>query len=155
MNPFVKGAVFAAMLAVVSPVPPAFAGPKEDDIKALETLDSEYQKAVEQNDVKTMARILDDEFILVMGDGTSYTKTDLLNDAKGGQTRYERQSDSDRTVRIWGNTAVVTAKLWAKGLEDGKQVDYTQWFSDTWVRKKGGWSYVFGQASLALPGEGK
>lgn len=122
-----------------------------DDQKILAKLDTDYQKAVEQNDTKTMARILADDFILVSGDGTVSTKDDLLKDAASGNTRYQRQVDSDRTVRVWGDTAVVTAKLWAKGLEDGKQVDYYLWFSDTYVRKPTGWSYVFGQASLALP----
>jgi len=54
---------------------------------------------------------------------------------------------------IYGDTALVTAKLWAKGLEDGKKVDYTLWFSDVYVRTPKGWSYVFGQASLPLPGK--
>jgi len=98
-----------------------------------------------------MRRILDDSFILVLGDGSTYTKADLLKDAAGGTTKYEHQVDSGRTIRVWGDTAVITAKLWAKGLEDGKQVDYFMWFSDTYVRKPTGWSYVFGQASLALP----
>lgn len=124
---------------------------REDDQKTLAKLDADYQRAVEQNDLKTMARILADDFILVEGDGTVSTKADLLKDAAGGETKYEHQVDTDRTVRVWGDTAVVTAKLWAKGLEDGKQVDYYMWFSDTYVRKAGGWSYVFGQASLALP----
>ena len=95
-----------------------------DDQKTLAKLDTDYQKAVEQNDTKTMARILADDFILVSGDGTVSTKDDLLKDAASGSTKYEHQVDSDRTVRVWGDTAVVTAKLWAKGLEDGKRVDY-------------------------------
>lgn len=129
----------------------AAADNRKDEQTALAKLDSDYQRAVEQNDTSTMARILADDFILVLGDGTVLTKNDLLKDATGGKTRYEHQVDSDRTVRVWGNTAVVTAKLWAKGLEDGKQVDYCQWFSDTWIRKPTGWSYIFGQASLAMP----
>jgi ketosteroid isomerase-like protein len=124
---------------------------RDDDQETLAKLDTDYQRAVEQNDTKTVARILDNDFILVLGDGTVYTRDDLLKDAASGNTRYEHQVDSNRTVRVWGNTAVVTAKLWVKGLEDGKQVDYYQWFSDTYVRKPTGWSYVFGQASLALP----
>jgi len=124
---------------------------REDDQATLARLDTDYQRAVEQNDVKTMRRILDDSFILVLGDGSTYTKADLLKDAAGGTTKYEHQVDSGRTIRVWGDTAVITAKLWAKGLEDGKQVDYFMWFSDTYVRKPTGWSYVFGQASLALP----
>ena len=123
----------------------------DDDQKAVAQLDVEYQRAVEQNDAKTMARILADDFVLVVGNGSIYTKSDLLKDAASGKTRYEHQVDSDRTVRVWGDTAVVTAKLWSKGLEDGRQVDYTLWFSDVYVRKVTGWTYVFGQASLPLP----
>ena len=133
----------------------AYAANQGEDQKTLAKLDTDYQKAVEQNDTKTMARILADDFILVSGDGTVSTKGDLLKDAESGSTRYEHQVDSDRTVRVWGDTAVVTAKLWLKGLEDGKQVDYYLWFSDTYVRKPSGWSYVFGQASLPLPKSSK
>ena len=85
-------------------------------------LDTDYQRAVEQNDTKTMARILANDFILVSGNGTVYTKDDLLKDAASGNTKYEHQVDSDRTVRVSSDTAAVTAKLWVKGLEDGKQV---------------------------------
>ena len=123
------------------------------DLKILSALDKEYQKAVEQNDAATMARILADDYVLVDGNGKSYTKADLVDDAKSGKTHYVHQEDSEQTVRIWGNTAMVTAKLWAKGIEDGEAVDYKLWFSDTYVRTPKGWSYVFGQASLPLPNE--
>jgi len=138
-------------LGVIGVTGATTAADRQDDQKMLAKLDAEYQKAVEQNDTGTMARILADDFILVLGDGTTLTKDDLLKDAVSGNTKYEHQVDSSRSVRVWGDTAVVTAKLWSKGLEDGKQVDYCQWFSDTYVRKPNGWSYVFGQASLALP----
>ena len=123
------------------------------DQKTVAALDKEYQKAVEQNDAATMARILADDFVLVVGNGKTYTKADLVNDAKSGNTHYKHQEDSDQTVRVWGDTAVVTALLWAKGIEDGKAVDYRLWFSDTYVRTPKGWSYVFGMASLPLPKE--
>lgn len=138
------------LIACLHFVPAAAADPASDQ-KLLADLDTRYQRAVEHNDVAEMARILDDQFILVLGDGTVSTKADLLREAKSGQTKYEHQVDSKRTIRVWGDTAVVTARLWAKGLEDGKQVDYLMWFSDTYVRKPTGWSYVFGQASLAMP----
>lgn len=138
-------------LAAIAVVGAVSAADHQDDQETLARLDTEYQKAVEQNDTRTMARILADDFILVLGDGTTLTKDDLLKDASSGKTKYEHQVDSNRSVRVWGDTAVVTAKLWLKGLEDGKHVDYCQWFSDTYVRKPTGWSYVFGQASLALP----
>jgi ketosteroid isomerase-like protein len=127
------------------------AGSAVDDEKAVAALDTEYQAAVKTNDVATMDRILADDFVLVTGLGQTYTKADLLNDARSKRTIYEHQEDSAQKVRVWGDTAVVTALLWAKGTEDGKAFEYRLWFSDTYVRTPAGWRYVFGQASTRLP----
>jgi ketosteroid isomerase-like protein len=122
-----------------------------DNQKAVATLDAQYQAAVKANDAPTMDRILADDFILVEGDGSTSTKTDLLNEAKSGRFHYEHQEDLEQTVRVWGDTAVVTGKLWGKGSESGKPFDWTLWYSDTYVRSAKGWRYAFGQASLPLP----
>jgi len=122
-----------------------------DDENAVAALDTEYQAAVKNNDVAIMDRILADDFALVTGLGKTYTKTDLLNEARSKRTVYEHQEDSAQKVRVWGDTAVVTALLWAKGTEEGKPFDYKLWFSDTYVRTPAGWRYVFGQASTRLP----
>jgi ketosteroid isomerase-like protein len=122
-----------------------------DDQKAVAALDTEYQAAVKKNDAATMDRILADDFVLVIGSGQTFTKSDLLKEARSGQYRYEHQEDTEQTVRVWGDTAVVTAKLRANGKQNGRPFDYTLWFSDTYVRTPPGWRYVFGQASLPLP----
>ena len=117
----------------------------------MAALDTEYQAAVKANDVATMDRILADDFVLVTGLGKTYTKADLLEQARSKRVVYEHQEDSAQKVRVWGDTAVVTALLlWEKGTEDGKAFDYKLWFSDTYVRTPGGWRYVFGQASTRL-----
>lgn len=122
-----------------------------DDEKTVATLDTQYQAAVEKNDADTMDRILADDFVLVTGLGKTYTKTDLLKSARSKGTVYEHQEDSSQKVRVWGDTAIVTALLWLKGTEDGKPFDYKLWFSDTYARTPIGWRYVFGQASTRLP----
>jgi len=122
-----------------------------DDRQVLSALDTRYQKAVKENDAKTMAAILTDDFVLVEGDGKRSTKADLLKSATDGSTHYEHQEEMQQTVVVTGDTAVITAKLWAKGIEDGEKVDYTLWFSDVYVRTPKGWRYFFGQASLPLP----
>ena len=123
---------------------------KDED--AVADLDTRYQEAVKNNDAGTMDSILSDDFVLVTGIGKVYTKADLLDEARRGTAHYERQEDTERTVRIWGDTAIVTAKLWAKGREAGKAFDYTLWFSDTYVKSStGDWKYVFAQASTRLP----
>ncbi len=121
------------------------------DEKAVAALDTEYQAAVKNNDAKTMDRILADDFVLVTGLGKTYSKSDLLEEARGKRTTYERQEDGEQKVRVWGDTAVVTALLWAKGSENGKAFEYKLWFSDTYVRTRSGWRYVFAQASTRLP----
>jgi ketosteroid isomerase-like protein len=97
-----------------------------EDRQTLADLDTKYQKAVEQNDARTMAKILADDFVLVEGDGKRSTKADLVNDAKSGKTHYVHQDDSERTVAVFADTGVITAKLRAKGIEDGVKVDYAQ-----------------------------
>lgn len=126
-------------------------GNSSEDAKTVAALDTQYQAAVKNNDATAMARILADDFVVVLGSGKVYTKADLLQFAENRRIQYEHQEDSDQTVRVWGDTAVVTAKLWMKGIDQGKPFDFHVWFSDTYVRTPGGWRYVHGQASLPLP----
>ena len=121
--------------------------------KQIAALDTAYQAAVAANDAEAMDRILADDFILVNGKGMTFTKADLLREAREKTVIYERQDDSQQTVRVWGDTAVVTALLWLKGTREGQPIERKLWFSDTYVRTKCGWRYAFGQASLPLPDE--
>jgi ketosteroid isomerase-like protein len=124
-----------------------------DDAKTVAALDTQYQAAVKENDAGTMDRILADDFVLVTGRGKVYDKGELLKGAREKQVIYEHQDEEagSQKVRVWGDTAVVTALLWIKAVQEGKPVDYNLWFSDTYVRSPTGWRYVFGQASLPLP----
>jgi ketosteroid isomerase-like protein len=122
----------------------------EQDRAAVAALDTNYQAAVKANDAATMDRILADDFVLVTGKGKSFTKADLLKSARDKSETYEHQEDTEQTVRVWGDTAVVTALLWVKGSNKEGAYDYKLWFSDTYARTKGGWRYVFGQASTRL-----
>jgi ketosteroid isomerase-like protein len=125
-----------------------------DDAKLIAALDTQYQLAVKNNNAATMDKILADDFTLVLGDGRTASKADLLRDARTKRIVYEIQDDTLQTVRLWGNTAVITALLALKGkyTETGKTFERRLWFSDTYVRTDAGWKYVFGQASLPLPG---
>ena len=105
-----------------------------NDTKAIEQhiveLDTRYQAAVERNDADEMAKILADDFVLVLGDGRSFTREDLLEKARTKAVIYERQVDSQQTVRVWGDTAIITALLWESGTKAGVPFDIKLWFSD-------------------------
>jgi ketosteroid isomerase-like protein len=141
------------LLAVASFTTGNLNGSTEEDAKTVAALDTKYQAAVKANDAATMDQVLADDFMLVTGRGGVFSKADLLDSARKKEVTYEHQDEEPGTqkVRVWGNTAVVTALLWIKSIQKGKAADYKLWFSDTYVRTPTGWRYVFGQASLPLP----
>jgi len=130
------------------------ARPVDEDRKAVAALDTEYQAAVERNDAPTIERIHHENMILVLSNGTVVTGRQIEQAARDKTRSYERQVevDNSQVVRVSGDTAVVTAKLWLKGTRrDGEAFDYKLWFSDTYVRTPTGWRYFFGQAGAPLP----
>ena len=151
MKKGLAGMILGGLVLALALVPFAASTDSAEDTKTVAALDTQYQEAVKNNDAAAMDRILADGFVVVTGSGKQYTKADLLQFAKTRRVQYEHQEDSDQTVRVWGDTAVVTAKLWMKGLDQGKPFDFHIWFSDTYVRTPAGWRYVHGQTSLPLP----
>jgi ketosteroid isomerase-like protein len=125
------------------------------DEELISALDLEFQRAVKVNDARTIDRILHDQYFLVLGNGTVVTRQELIEEAQSRRVEYEVQDEVPGTqmVRIWDDTATVTAKLKIKGRRDGQAFDRTLWFSDTYVRTAEGWKYAFAQASLPLPNE--
>jgi ketosteroid isomerase-like protein len=83
------------------------------DIAAVAAIDTAYQAAVERNDADAMDEMLGDDFVLVLGNGTAFDRKDLLRWAREGKASYTRQVEDagTQTVRVWGDTAVVTARL--------------------------------------------
>lgn len=150
-----KIARLSAPLALLASATAALATPDEDR-QAVAALDTAYQDAVARNDAETMARILHDDMVVILGNGTVETRADLLRLARERTITYERQVEVEGTqsVRLFGpDTAIVTALLWIKGTRGDQAFDRRLWFSDTYVRTASGWRYAFGQASLPLPAE--
>jgi len=122
--------------------------PRTIDEQTVARLDAVYQSAIKANDVAIMDEILADDFVLVTDRGASLTKADLIKEAQEKRTIYEHQEVEEGTqkVRIWRDTAIVTALLRIKGTRDQNPFDYKVWSSETYVRTPTGWRYVFGQA---------
>lgn len=114
-------------------------------------LDTEFQAAVKRNDAAVVSRLLPSDYILISNTGEVSTKADLVNEARQGKYVYTHQEDSRQTVRIWGDTAVLTALLWAQGTTEGRHFNLKIWFSDTYACTPQGWRYVFGQVGARIP----
>lgn len=125
------------------------------DQQAVAKLDTEFQAAVKANDAEAMGRIMHKDMTLVLGNGKINTREEQLEEARNKEFVYEHQEEDPgtQTVRVCGDTAVVTARLWVRGVYRGVTYDRRLWFSDTYVRTPEGWRYFVGQASLHLPDE--
>jgi ketosteroid isomerase-like protein len=123
------------------------------DAEEVAQLDTEFQAAVKRNDADTMTRILHPDMLLILGDGRVNTRAEQLEEAKARLIAYQIQDEDPGTqsVRVDGDTAVVTARLRIKGTMRGKDFERLLWFTDVYVRTPAGWRYFFGQASLPLP----
>jgi len=144
--------LFGAMAAAVV-AGAGHAATAEEDKKLVAALDTQYQAAVEKNDADTIARIHHDNMTLVVSSGAVVTGAQIEQRARDKAVAWEHQVeiDNSQVVRVWGDTAVVTAKLWLKGgRSNGTEVNYKLWFSDTYVRTPTGWRYFFGQAGAPL-----
>jgi ketosteroid isomerase-like protein len=146
----------AALMAMTATVmaASASAGERHDPAAEVAALDARYQAAVKANDAATMSQILAEDFVLVTGTGHAFTRDDLIDPARTKDCVYDHQEEvaGTQTVRVFSSqTAVVTAQLWEKGAcKDGSTFDDHVWFSDTYIRRDGHWTYVFGQASRPL-----
>lgn len=138
--------VFAAALAQVRATP-------EEDRAAVAALDTAFQAAVERGDRAAVEKNLHDDYVLILGNGTALDRKAYLEAefAAGNSYEYQVEEPGTQTVRVAGDTAVVTALLRLKGVRRGKPFEYRLWFSDTYVRTRNGWKYFVGQASLPLP----
>ena len=143
-------ASLVSMLLTVAVVQATDSEAKDRDI--ISGLHTVFQMAVKRNDATTMRRILDDRFMLVLGDGKRYSRDDLLASAASGRITYEKQDEEKgtRSMRVLGDTAVITARLWLKGVKDGVAFDRRVWFSDIYVRTREGWRFAFCQTSTPL-----
>ena len=114
------------IVVLQSAVAEKFDASQEEEAKTVAALDTKYQAAVKANDAATMDQILADDFALVTGRGKVYGKADLIDSARKKEVTYERQDEEPGTqkVRVWGDTAVVTALLWIKSVQGDKPADY-------------------------------
>lgn len=144
-------AVIGAIVALDGTPSAATAGDASDAARVA-ALEVRYQAAVERNDADAMAESRHPGFVLRLGDGRRYTRDDLLRSARERHAECERQIEDPGTQSVvYGDAAVVTARLWLKGTQHGERFERGLCFSDTYVRTATGWKYAFGQASLPLP----
>jgi len=113
--------------------------PTPEDEKAI--LDTEYAwcQAYLKADAAALADIELDGFILTDPQGRTVTKADEIAELKSGSIRFIELSSHELSVRVYGDTAIVTGRTVLKAIEDNEPHDGIFQFTDTFVRQAGRW----------------
>lgn len=152
-----KGAAGSIIAMVLfAPAPRAAdMSPEEREIRKVER---QWLNSYLTRDAAAMDRIEADEFRIVYPDGRVMTKKQELENLKNAaapQADLEMDTE-DETVRIYGNTAVVTGNFIQKGRykagpRNGQTFRIVNRYTDVYVKRDGSWQVVASQLTATMP----
>lgn len=119
-----------------------------DDKSMILALESAWNQAEIHHDATAVAAIMADTFISVDHHGAFQNKSQYLASLKDLSFKPEEIANSDTSVYLYGNTAIVTSVYRTKGTDDGKPFVHRGRFTDTWVKLNGEWKCVANQETL-------
>ncbi len=140
-------AASAAQHVAIHPRPNLDTG---DQATIREILDMERQArdASLHRDADFSQKTLAEDYVAITPLGQVTTKQDTLSARKSGQLRYETINVSDMVVRVYGDTAVVTARADVRGHQLGEDFSGPYRYTRVWVRRTGHWQAVSYQATV-------
>src|SRR4051812_2867621 len=84
-----------------------------------------------------------DDYLLILGNATTYTKGEYMRQLTSRELIWETASGQEQRVRIYGDTAVVTGRFSGKGRLNGKPFTTDERFTSIWIIKRNGrWNGV-------------
>ena len=118
------------------------------DKSMILALESAWNQAEIHHDATAAAAIMADTFISVDHHGTLETRAQYLAGVKDRSYQPEEIANSETTVYLYGDVAIVTSAYRTKGTDGGKPFVHHGRFTDTWVKIKGEWKCVADQETL-------
>jgi len=106
-------------------------------------LEREFAQAVVSNDATAVGRLLADDWIIVDPDGRIIDKSRFLEVIKSGALSHQKMESDDVRVRIYENTAIVTALTMIKGKFMGQDFTSVERATDIFVKQNDRWQCVF------------
>ena len=151
----------AVLLFCVLAVLPAFAGqhvalhPRrgfdsgdQETIRQIVDMERQAKEASLHRDAEFSLRTLADDYVAITPLGQVTTKEESISARRSGQLRYESMNITDMVVRLYGDTAVVTARADVKGHQLGEDFSGPYRYTRVWVRRNGHWQAVSYQATV-------
>ncbi len=118
--------------------------------KIQEVLQTEYAwvEAHGQLDIVTIDHLMADDYTIIRPDGSVDGKAEAITSYRSATRHWDFAEGDEYTVRVYGNTALVTGRWTAKGVvNNGQAFDYQARFMSVYVKRNGQWQIVSEQST--------
>ena len=105
-------------------------------------LEKEFAEAIVKNDPEAIARLVADDWIIIDPNGEIVDRTRFFEVIKSGALTHDTMDSEDFRVRVYGDSAVVTAITSTKGKFMGEEFITRERATDVLVRREGRWQCV-------------
>jgi ketosteroid isomerase-like protein len=151
---------WVTLLLLVLPVPvwavkvipgqvPLARSQKHESRREIDQLEETWRKAVLTSNATLMETLLADDYVAISASGTLQTKEQSLANMRSGKVRISSIEVSDRKVRFYGATALVTSRSEVTGTTEEGDVSGNYLYTRVYVRdKRGVWKVVSFEVSL-------
>ena len=105
-------------------------------------LERAFADAIIKNDLESIGRIVADDWIIVDPNGEIVDRTRFFEVIKSGALTHDIMESEDFRVRVYGESAVVTAITITKGKFMGQEFSTRERATDAFVKRDGRWQCV-------------
>jgi len=130
---------------------------KQESRHEIDQLEVAWRDAVLKANIAAMDALLADDYMAITANGTLQTKEQALANLRTGRTHFTALDLSERKVRFYGTTALVTSLAEIKGTAADGDISGSYRFTRVYVRDvRGAWKIVSFEASrISDPDERK
>jgi ketosteroid isomerase-like protein len=129
------------LIAGVS-IPGLAASPVPSGAEEVERLEQELVTAIGKKDLATYDRIVADDYVVFDPAGKILTKAEIMASYQSGSRGYSGLEIYDVSGRVFGDTAVVSARTKGFRHEDGRDVPNRVRYIRVFSRRGGRWQAV-------------
>jgi len=108
-------------------------------------LEEQFAEAIIKNDPGAIERLVTDDWIIINADGGIIDKERFLGVIRSGTLTHEMMESDNMRVRVYGDSAVVTALTRTKGKFTGHEFSTHERATDFFVRLNAQWRCVLTQ----------
>lgn len=110
--------------------------------RAIMKMEGKWVRAVLRHDVKTMSRILADDYIGVSSGGEIKDKAQTMKDFKSAALSFSAMDLSDFDLHAEGEMYIVTGRALVKATVGSRDLDGHFRYAKTYVKRRGRWQVL-------------